>query len=255
MKSSTKKNDRATAKADARFAAQKTDPFRVITDEDLAYYAPAETPKTGLSHRELKKRQREVERLKREREKQDAQEAKEATRAASAAAREQAVVDRQQAKAAEKISAQEAREEARAQKKELRACKREANAPRRHKVLLGVATVFVLLIFSGALIYPSAQEYYKTVRAEDKLQAEYDAISARNDQLQSNIDNLNTDAGIEDQARQYGYVQPGENAVSVTNSGETSQTTVVPESVDTEDVKAPDTWYTKILDKVFGVEG
>ena len=116
--------------------------------------------------------------------------------------------------------------------------------------------VTVCLVFSCAFLYTPAQQYYQELRERDRLQAEYDAVQQRNDAIQSEVDFLSTDAGIEDRAHEeFGWVKEDETSGSVTGldaddgddaSGFTAN--IVPGSV-----KAPDTWYSGILDPLFGV--
>ena len=175
-----------------------------------------------------------------------------------ATAREQRREERTTAKKQrkeERAATKEQRKEERATAREQRKEQRRASRALHRKQRLTVATVSVLvLVLACVLIYPSAQEYYSARRANDKLQAEYAAVNDRNAQLQSNIDNLQTDDGIEEQAREYGWTMDGENAVNVVNSGVTESSTTMPAAVESEDVEAPDTWVTKILDPIFGVE-
>lgn len=111
------------------------------------------------------------------------------------------------------------------------------------------------LVLTGIFLYPSAKQYYVTMRECDRLQAEYEAIENRNANIQSEVDALATDAGVEDRAREeFGWVKTGEHAVNVRglDVGEDESTfraNIVPGSV-----KAPETWYSKWLDPLFGVE-
>lgn len=146
------------------------------------------------------------------------------------------------------------KEERVAERKAARAEKRAANAYRRHQIMIGSAVTVLVLVLAGVLIYPVAQGYYMQERTNDRLQAEYEALENRNAQIQSNIDNLQTDAGIEDQAREYGWIRSDENAVNVVNSGATTSQTALPEPIESDDIAAPDTWVTVLLDPVFGVD-
>ncbi len=126
-----------------------------------------------------------------------------------------------------------------------------ASSPR---FMVGVALA-ACLVLTGIFLYPSAQQYYVTMRECDRLQAEYEAIENRNANIQSEVDALATDAGVEDRAREeFGWVKTGEHAVNVRglDVGEDESTfraNIVPGSV-----KAPETWYSKWLDPLFGVE-
>ncbi len=61
-----------------------------------------------------------------------------------------------------------------------------------------------LICIAAALwfLYPMAQQYYVGLRTQDKLEAEYALLSERNAAIQSDIDRLSTDEGIEDVARE-----------------------------------------------------
>lgn len=108
------------------------------------------------------------------------------------------------------------------------------------------------LVFTVSFLYPSAAQLYHSVRERDQLQAEYAAIEQRNDSIQASVDALSTDAGVEDRAHQeFGWVSKGENAVTVygldLDSDSTFTASIVPGSI-----PAPETWYSKLLDPIFG---
>ena len=103
------------------------------------------------------------------------------------------------------------------------------------------------------MLYPVGQTYYQTVRSEQRLQAELDAVNARNDKISKQNEALGTDEGVENQARsEFGWTKEGESAGVVTNTDEQTDTsTTLPEQVDGSKIKAPQTWYYDILDKLF----
>lgn len=126
---------------------------------------------------------------------------------------------------------------------------------RKAVVGLAVAACFAITCFS---LYGPAQTYYHAVRQHDQQQAELAAVEARNAELQSTVDYLQTEAGIEQSARdELGWVRDGENSVYVQgldvddeDSGTASTAgSIVPGSVD-----APETWYSPILDVIFGAK-
>lgn len=171
------------------------------------------------------------------------------------AERKQALRDRKTSAKEKAVAAEEAaRQEKKQKKAALRAEKREARRILRHKILIIVGSALVVLVAAGALIYPSAQQYYQTRRANDRLQAQADALAARNAQLESNVENLDTDQGIEDAARADGWVKNGENAVNVTDIGYVTSPTSIPRQIDLDAIQAPETWYTAVLDPFFGVD-
>ena len=116
----------------------------------------------------------------------------------------------------------------------------------------------ILICIAAALwfLYPMAQQYYVGLRTQDKLEAEYALLSERNAAIQSDIDRLSTDEGIEDVAReQLGWVSKGETAGVVVglSEDETSSTPdTVHSQIDSASVKTPDTWYSGALDPLFG---
>lgn len=126
------------------------------------------------------------------------------------------------------------------------------------KAMAGIA-VAVCLVFACAFLYPTAQTYYQTVRENDRLQAEYSALQERNSQLETNVSSLQSDAGIEARARdQFGWVKKGETSVNVNGLNVASDTasssaTSLVASVDSSEIEAPSTWYSPMLDLIFGV--
>lgn len=117
------------------------------------------------------------------------------------------------------------------------------------------ATVFVtLLLVVGVFLYPTARTYYQTVREHDRLQAELTAIIQRNAKMAEKIAVLQTDEGIIREAReQLGWVERGENAVLVYGTGIEPEPDVDADII-SGSVKAPVTWYSPVLDVIFGVK-
>ena len=117
---------------------------------------------------------------------------------------------------------------------------------------VAAAVTAFCLVFTVSFLYPSAAQLYHSVRERDQLQAEYAAIEQRNDSIQATVDALSTDAGVEDRAHQeFGWVSKGENAVTVygldLDDDSTFTASIVPGSI-----PAPETWYSKLLDPIFG---
>ncbi len=116
-------------------------------------------------------------------------------------------------------------------------------------------SLILCLVLAGAFVYPAAKLYYTTSREYAQLQAEYAAIEERNAVLQASVDSLSTDEGIEDVARtELGMVAEGDNAVQVyglSASGE--ETSAYTKAVVAGSVEAPATWYSPLLDVIFGV--
>jgi cell division protein FtsB len=123
---------------------------------------------------------------------------------------------------------------------------------RRVAVIVACAVVFLLVV-----LYPVGRMYYQTTRTEQRLQAQLDAVNARNEAVQAENDALQTEEGVEKQAREdLGWVKEGEEAAVVTNEHEGADATSrLPEQVDEQDIRAPQTWYYSILDTIFFVQG
>ena len=116
------------------------------------------------------------------------------------------------------------------------------------RVLTSVAIV-ALCVFA---LYGPAQNYYQQMRETDRLQAEYAAVAARNNTLQSTIDSLSSDEGIEDKAHaDLGYIKQGESTATVKGAN-IIDNTEFSSNVAPGSVSAPETWYSPVLDVLFG---
>ncbi|MBQ6452728.1 MAG: septum formation initiator family protein [Coriobacteriales bacterium] len=123
------------------------------------------------------------------------------------------------------------------------------------KAMIILASIVAVLGFALIMIYPAAKEYYISTRERDQLQAEYDAVTARNNEMQGNVDALNTVEGVEDQARtDLGWTQPGEVSVEVTTLDPSTAHGAMPDEVEPGSVEAPESWLTRFLDKLFGLD-
>lgn len=122
---------------------------------------------------------------------------------------------------------------------------------------IAVCGFMMCLVLTCWFLYTPAQQFYHSVRERDRLQAEYAAIEERNASLASEVDLLQTDAGIEDRAHeQFGWVSTGEetanvNGLSTDASDEKLNFTA---NIVAGSVEAPETWYSPVLDVVFGVQ-
>lgn len=115
--------------------------------------------------------------------------------------------------------------------------------------------VAACLVLSCVFLYPTAKQYYTTVREHDQLQAEYEALQQRNATIQAEVDSLSTEAGIEDRARkEFGWVKEGENAANVYGLDTYENESTYNKAVTPGSVEAPDTWYSPVLYIIFGIE-
>ena len=82
--------------------------------------------------------------------------------------------------------------------------------------------------------------------------AEYER--QRNEKIDAENKQLETDEGVENQAREeYGWVKNDEKATVVVNSGD-SGSGDMPSQVDGSKIEPPHTWYYDILDIIFRAE-
>ena len=88
-----------------------------------------------------------------------------------------------------------------------------------HKRLLITALVLGCLVFSICFLYQPARDFYISVREQDRLQAQYDALKNTNTQLQNDIEYLQTEEGIKQRASEtLGLIQAGESIGYVAGS-------------------------------------
>ena len=128
------------------------------------------------------------------------------------------------------------------------------------KLKLGTAVLCVFLVC--VFLYPPAQQYYQAQRENSRLTAEYSVIEQRNEALDYQNDTLASNAGMEDAVRQkYGYIVKGEEVAIV--SGLSDHVVGTALNADNDDieanvlsstVRAPEEWYTPLLDAFFGFE-
>lgn len=113
-----------------------------------------------------------------------------------------------------------------------------------HKLLCIVVGV---LVAAAVLLYGPAATYYRAWRAGLDLQAQYDALTQSNDQIQQQNDALLTREGIEEEARRRGYVGAGETGVVVEGLPD--------DSASSSDATPEYPWYVGVGDVIFGYEG
>lgn len=117
------------------------------------------------------------------------------------------------------------------------------------------AGVMACMAFALFLLFPAAQQFYVESREQARLQAEYDALSARNEAIESQIEYLKTDEGIEDAAhKELGWVYDGQVSGIVQGLDEEAKSShgTVISQVKSGSIPAPETWYSPMLDLVFG---
>lgn len=122
------------------------------------------------------------------------------------------------------------------------------------RFVAGIAVV-ACMVFACMYLYPSAKQYYLSVRECDRLQAEYNAIDQRNAAIKSEVAALETDEGVADRAREeLGWVKSDENAVTVRGLNDVEEESTFTANIVAGSTEAPETWYSVWLDPLFGVE-
>lgn len=127
----------------------------------------------------------------------------------------------------------------------------------RWKTLKRTICVAAIIAIICACVYTPAQQYYKTLRLNDQLEAEWKAIEERNDALALDLATLGTREGIEARAHeQFGLVEEGEESANVLGLDYTyDHSTTMMAAIPSGSIETPDPeWYTPLLDAIFGVE-
>lgn len=116
--------------------------------------------------------------------------------------------------------------------------------------------VAVCLVLSCVSLYPAAQQCYQEVRERDRLEVEYKALSDRNATLESEVNSLQTDSGVELYAHEhFGWVNEGEETANVRGlSIEEKNDSTFQANIASESIEMPQTWYSPFLDVLFGVK-
>ena len=123
------------------------------------------------------------------------------------------------------------------------------------RILYPCAVVCLCLVATVATLYQPAKTYYTSIRDYTKLEQEYEAIQNRNATMQQNVSSLQTVAGVQARAHeQLGWVQEGESSANVRglNLEEEEAASSVVANVAPDDFTATETWYSPVLDVVFG---
>ena len=106
--------------------------------------------------------------------------------------------------------------------------------------LLVVVAVVVVL----AALYGPAQTYWQAWRTNTQLQSSYDSLTQSNEDLEDDLERLQSREGIEDEARKKGYVYEGETNVNVEGLPDDSSSS--------DSSSQEDPWYITLGDYIFG---
>lgn len=114
-----------------------------------------------------------------------------------------------------------------------------------------ITATIALVVF---MLFAPLRDLYIANRRLDTLQQTYDALLAENDGIRAELDALQTREGIENIARERGYVEPGETKVLV--EGYEPEETASGAAAVVADLELPDEreWYIRILDDIFGYD-
>ncbi len=115
------------------------------------------------------------------------------------------------------------------------------------RVMLACGALLLVVWF----LYPPVRSLYVANRQQEVLAMELETLEDRNEELMEDIEGLQTREGIEQEARELGYVSPGEVAVEVEGLEEPEE-----QSVDGDVVPDDSTWpwYVRVADFLFGFD-
>lgn len=128
----------------------------------------------------------------------------------------------------------------------------------RAKALKGAGRIALIVIGAIALVavalYGPARDNYIAYRTSEALSSQLNTINSNNESLRSDVNSLQSREGIEDAARQRGYVTDGDTGVSVTGlTSQESTTDAVTES-GSETTASASPWYIDVFDFIFGYQ-
>ena len=89
--------------------------------------------------------------------------------------------------------------------------KRQPDPMRRRRVIRVLVVILAVIV----MLYRPARDYYIAWRTGYTLTVRYEALAEENEELNDDLERLMTREGIEDAARERGYVMPGETSVKV----------------------------------------
>lgn len=116
-----------------------------------------------------------------------------------------------------------------------------------------VISVIVVIVF--VFLYDPCKNLYHAKRDGDILQQEKVLGEAANQEAQVTVDTLQSEQGIQDEARLHGYVGKGETPVTVDglgDSGNSNSVSSVPQDTRSEVLAKPEPFYITLADFFFG---
>jgi len=124
--------------------------------------------------------------------------------------------------------------------------------PAGHRAL--VLGVVVLLV--AAFLYVPLRNLYLAKRTELVLQSQYQTLTQINEGIEADLASLQSEEGLENEARRRGYVEEGEIAINLEGldfEDETATDSEVDSSYGADSFVAP--WYVHVLDVLFVYAG
>ena len=117
-----------------------------------------------------------------------------------------------------------------------------------------VAIFAVISLAAGLVFYGPLKTLYIAHREHAQLLAEEAAVQEREEYLETKVDELSTPQGIEaEAANSLGLVPRGENTAEVQGLKSQAKDEDIKVDVVSQDIQAPETWYSPLLDAFFGV--
>lgn len=114
---------------------------------------------------------------------------------------------------------------------------------KQHKGLRIFLIVVAFVAVAVLMLYSSLQQLYAAWRTNSELSDTYDELVSENEELNDELERLQTLEGIEDEARDLGYVEEGETGVIVEGLDDDSD--------DEEEEEESDPWYIVFGDFIF----
>lgn len=124
---------------------------------------------------------------------------------------------------------------------------------------LVVVSILACVVFSCVALYAPAQQFYQSLRDNDRAQAQYAALENRADALEAQNATLTSDTGVETIAhKDYGWVKSGEQTAKVEGLSDAAYAkeevgSSITANVAVNSIGYPETWYSPVLDVIFGV--
>lgn len=116
--------------------------------------------------------------------------------------------------------------------------------------------VVFCVVFSIVFLYQPSRDLYVSIRENDRLQAQYEAIKNTNDKLTEDIEALKTEEGVKQKAIEtLGLIQSGESIGYVAGTefqdGRDNSANSTSSKLAYKNIKTPKTWYSPFFDFIF----